>query len=233
VDPGVLNINPHVFKKLPYDPARDFEPVGLIFSAPFFLAVPAGSRYQSVRELITFAAAKPGALNYGSLGVAHTSHLLMERFLLAAGIRLQHVPFKEPAQLVAAAVNGDVDVLMNGVASIRSGVDAGLIRLLAVATERRQAAFPNLPTISESAGIKVDPLGAWVGLMAPRGVPKEVISRLHASLQKALTDPAILARMATFSMTAEPGPPERFAAYIASEDANYGAIFKTLKIQVD
>ena len=233
VDPGILNINPFVFKKLPYDAAKDFEPVGMIFSAPFFLAVPVNSPFQSVRDLVSFAKANPGKINYGTFGVAHTSHLLMERFMLATGITMQHIPFKDPAQLVAAAVNGDIGVLMNGVASVRAGVDAGKIRLLAVATERRQAGFPNVPTISESAGMKVDPLGAWVGFMVPRGVPREVIGRLNASLQKALADPAVQARMAAFAMSPDPGSPERFAAHIAAEHERYGEVFKTLKIQSD
>lgn len=233
VDPGILNINPYVFKKLPYDAARDFEPLGMIFSAPFFLAVPTNSPFQSVRDLVTFAKANPGKVNYGTFGVAHTSHLLMERFMLATGITMLHIPFKDPGQLVQAAVTGEIGVLMNGVASVRAGVDAGRIRLLAVATERRLAAFPNVPTISESAGMKVDPLGAWVAFMVPKGVPKEVIGKLNASLQKALTDPAILARMSTFAMTPDPGSPERLAAHISSENDKYGEVFKTLKIQLD
>jgi tripartite-type tricarboxylate transporter receptor subunit TctC len=233
VDPGILNINPFVFKKLPYDAAKDFESVGMIFSAPFFLAVPANSTFQSVRDLVTFAKANPGKINYGTFGVAHTSHLLMERFMLATGITMQHIPFKDPAQLVSAAVNGDIGVLLNGVASIRSGVDTGKLRLLAVATERRQASFPSVPTISESAGIEVDPLGAWVGFMVPKGVPREVIGRLNVSLQRALADPAIQARMAAFAMSPDPGPPEHFAAHIAAEHERYRAVFKTLKIQMD
>lgn len=232
-DGGVLNINRYAFKKLPYDPSRDFEPIGQMFRAYFFLSVPANSPFKTVQDLVAYAKANPGKLAYGSLGVAHTTHLTMERFMQAAGIEMLHVPFKEIGQLITAAASGEVSVLMNGAASVRSGVDSGKLRMLAVAADARQSTHPNVPTIAESGGPKFEPQGAWVGLHVPKGTPKEAIARLNASLQKALSDQLVKERIHGFVMIPTPGTPQDFAAFIRAEDERYGKTLKTLNLQLD
>lgn len=232
-DGGVLAINKYVYKKLPYDPSRDFEPVGQVFRAFFFLAVPASSPFKTVQELVAYAKANPGKLTYGSLGVAHTTHLTMERFMQAAGIEMLHVPFKEIGSLITGVASGDVAVLMNGAASIRGGVDGGKLRMLAVAADARQPTHPNVPTIAESGGPTFEPQGAWVGFHVPKGTPKDVISKLNASLQKALGDPAIKQRLDAYVMIPTPGTPQDFAAFVRAEDERYGKLVKALNVQLD
>ncbi|MGH6638231.1 MAG: Bug family tripartite tricarboxylate transporter substrate binding protein [Polaromonas sp.] len=233
VDGGDVAINKYVFKKLPYDLSRDFEPVGLVFRAYFFLTVPANSPFKTVQELVAYAKAHPGELTYGSFGAAHTTRLSMERFMQAAGIQMLHIPFKDTGQLIAATASGEVSVIMNGAASVRSGVDSGKLRMLAVAADARQPTHPAVPTIAESGGPKFEPQVVWVGLMAPKGTPKDVISKLNASLQKALSDPSIKQRLDAFVMFPAPGTPQDFAAFIRAEDERYGKLVKALNIQLD
>jgi tripartite-type tricarboxylate transporter receptor subunit TctC len=231
-DGGDLAINRHAFRKLPYDPTKDFEPVVLVFRATFFLIVPASSPFQSVGELIAYAKANPGKLSYGSFGVAHTTRLTMESFLDAAGIELTHVPFRDAGQLIAAASNGDVQVIMNSAASARPGLETGRLRLLAVASRTRLPSHPNVPTIAESGGPDTEAI-VWVGLAGPRGMPKEAVAKINAGVRKALEDKAIQERLAVAGLVPAGGTPEDFAAFIRAEDERYGKLVRALKIQLD
>ncbi len=231
-DGGDLAINRHAFKKLPYDPIRDFEPVVLVMRGIFFLIVPASSPFQSVRDLVSYAKANPGKLSYGSFGIAHTTRLTMESFMSAAGIDMTHVPFRDAGQLVAAASNADVQVIMNSAATARPGLDSGRLRLLAVGTLERLASHPNVPTFAESGGPRMESQ-AWVGLLVPRGSPREAVTKINASVRKVLADKAIQDRLAVMGLVPAAGTPEEFAALIKAEDARYGVLIKTLKIQIE
>jgi tripartite-type tricarboxylate transporter receptor subunit TctC len=231
-DGGDLAINRYAFKKLPYDPIRDFEPVALAFRATFFLVVPTGSPFQSVRELVAYAKANPDKLSYGSFGVAHTTRIEMEAFMDAAGIRLTHVPFRDAGQLLGALANGDLAVIMNSPATARPGLDSGRLRLLGAGALARLPSHPNVPTYEESGGPRLV-TQAWVGFLVPRGTPKEAITRLNAAIRKALADKVVQDRLAILGFVPGQTTPEEFAAFIRAEDERYGGLVRALKIQLD
>ncbi|MGH8864822.1 MAG: Bug family tripartite tricarboxylate transporter substrate binding protein [Burkholderiales bacterium] len=232
-DGGDLSINRHAFKKLPYDPAADFVPVILVWRVTFFLIVSSKTPFQTAKELIDHARSRPGELSYASFGVAHTTRLAVEQFNAAAGgLQMTHVPFRDSTQLVAAVSNGDVSMVMTSAATATAGLQTGRMRLLAVGAFSRLPTHPSVPTFEESGGPRIETI-AWVGLVAPRGTPREPIMRVNAAMQKALADPQIQERLAVAGLQAGGGSPEDFAGLIRREDERYGAAVRALKIQLD
>jgi len=232
-DGGDLAINRHAFRKIPYDPARDFVPIIFVWRATFFLIVSSKLPFQSAKDVIEHAKAKPGELTYASFGVAHTTRLTMEQFNAAAGgLQMLHVPFRDATQLVAAVSNGEVSMVMTSAATASAGVQTGRMRLVAVGSLSRLPTHPNVPTFAESGGPNIE-AQAWVGLMAPRGTPREPILKLNATVQKVLGDPLVQERLAVAGLQAGGGSPEDFAALIRAEDERYGAAVRALKIQLD
>lgn len=232
-DGGDLSINRHAFKKLPYDPAADFVPVILVWKVSFFLIVSSKTPFQSAKEVIDYAKARPGELTYASFGVAHTTRLTMEQFNAAAGgLQMTHVPFRDSTQLVAAVSTGDVSMVMTSAATATAGLQTGRMRLVAVGAFSRLPTHPSVPTFAESGGPNIEAI-AWVGLMAPRGTPRDAIVKVNAAVQKVLGDPQVQERLAVGGLQAAGGSPEDFAALIRAEDERYGVAVRALKIQLD
>ncbi|MGH8702897.1 MAG: Bug family tripartite tricarboxylate transporter substrate binding protein [Burkholderiales bacterium] len=232
-DGGDLAINRHAFRKIPYDPVQDFVPIIVVWRVTFFLIVSSRLPFQSAKDIVEHAKARPGELSYASFGVAHTTRLAMEQFNAAAGgLQMIHVPFRDSTQLVAAVSNGDVSMVMTSAATATAGLQTGHMRLVAVGSLARLATHPNVPTFAESGGPNIE-AKAWVGLVAPRGTPREAILKLNATVQKVLADPQIQERLAVAGLQAGGGSPEDFAALIRAEDERYGAAVRALKIQLD
>ncbi len=232
-DGGDLAINRHAFRKLPYDPVQDFVPIIFVWRATFFLIVSSKLPFQSAKDVIEYAKAKPGELSYASFGVAHTTRLAVEQFNAAAGgLQMTHVPFRDSTQLVAAVSNGEVSLVMTSAATATAGVQTGRMRLVAVGSFSRLPTHPNVPTFAESGGPNIE-AKAWVGLMAPRGTPREAILKLNATVQKVLGDPQVRERLTVAGLQAGGGSPEDFATLIRAEDERYGAAVRALKIQLD
>lgn len=167
---GPLAVNPALYEKLPFDPVKDFMPIGLVGKMPLFLTVPASLPVQSLKELIELAKARPGQLNYASSGIGGTTHLAMEVLKSQTGAGITHVPYKGTAAGVADMLGGSIQAIFDARPTTGPHVQAGKLKFLAVSTAGRSALEPQLPTVAESGFPGFD-LYVWYGLMAPAGTP--------------------------------------------------------------
>ena len=226
-------INPALYSKIPYDPIKDFAPVALVAQVPNILVVNPSVPVKSVKELIEFARAKPGTLNFASGSTGSTGHLAGELFNTMAGVKMVHIPYKGAAPAMADLLSGQVQLMFDNLASSLPNVKAGKLRALAVTTLARSPAMPDLPTIAES-GLPGFDLTTWFGLLVPAGTPHDIVVKLNAEIVRALNSKDMRERLE--KMGAEPPPdntPEHFAAFIRSEAAKYAKVVKASGARVD
>ena len=229
---ATLVANPLFFRRVPYDPQRDFAPVTIAVEIGYVLLVHPSVPARSVEELIALARTTPGRLNYASSGNGSAFHLGMELFKRMAGVDIVHVPFKGSALSVNAMLTGEVQIMLNGTPNGVPLAKSGKLRALAVAGARRSPLAPELPTIAES-GLPGYEASSWYGVLAPAGTPREIIARLNAELVKALEQPEV--RASLLAEGAEPigGTPEQFAAHISSEKERLGKLIREAKIRLE
>jgi tripartite-type tricarboxylate transporter receptor subunit TctC len=232
IDP-TLSINSLLLSKLPYDPVKDFVPITQVASLPFALVLPASLPVKDVRELIALAKAKPNALNYASFGVGSSAHLIMEAFQAAAGIQVNHVPYKGSAPALTDIAGGRVEMMFSSVGSVVSHWKTGKVTFLAVGGTSRFAKYPEVPTISES-GLPGFEATSWFGLFAPAGTPREIIARINAETQKIVADPVFRDRYLD-PQGLEPvvSSPQRFAEYTRADAARWARIVREAKVRLD
>jgi len=199
--PAALVVNPSLFPKVPYDLARDFTPITLFASFPLVLVVHPSVPARNVGELIALARAKPGSLNFASIGNASPPHLAGELFKLMAKVEMTHVPYKGAGPAQIDLVAGQVQLMFDTAVSALPNVKAGRTRALAVTTKRRSPLLPDLPTIAES-GLPDYDLDGWGGLVGPAGVPPEIVDKLQSEIAAALGLPDVRERLA--SLGADP-----------------------------
>lgn len=229
-------INPWLYTKIPYDPLRDFTPVTLVAQVPNVLVMNAERAAQlkiaSVADLLAYAKANPGRLNYGSGGNGSAGHLAGEMFKARAGIFAVHIPYAggPPAQL--ALVAGQVDFNLDNLAAAAANIRSGKLKALAVTTARRASAMPELPTLAES-GLPGFDVGTWFGLFGPAKLPAEVTARLNKAFVDAMATPELKARMATLMAEPSPTTPEQFGAFVKAELARYEGVVKASGAKVD
>ncbi len=180
-------ISAWVYKKLPYDPLKDFEPVALVASGPYVLVVNPQLPVKSVRELIAAAKARPGQIDYASSGNGSAQHLVSALFASMAGIQLNHVPYKGSGPAMQDLLGGQVKVSFAGIPNVLPHVKAGRLRALAVSTPQRSPDLPQVPTVAE-AGVPGYQATLWLNLAAPAGTPADIVQRLYAETAKALQD---------------------------------------------
>jgi tripartite-type tricarboxylate transporter receptor subunit TctC len=195
-------ILPNLFRELPWDHADGLAPVTTIMSTPFVLAVPAGSRHRTLRDLIDDARSNPGKLNFGSGGIGASPHFAAELFMKHAGISMKHVPFKGGGDALQALMGSQIDLDFDAPPALAGHVRSGKLRALAVAGERRIPALPDAPTFAE-AGLPGYTFVSWFGLVAPRGTPREITTRLRDEVRKALAQADLRQRMS--ELGTEPG----------------------------
>jgi tripartite-type tricarboxylate transporter receptor subunit TctC len=228
-------INPWLFSKLPYDPAKDFAPVTQMLRVPNVLVIHAETAQrlgiQNLADLIRYAKANPGKLNYGSGGNGSAGHLAGELFKNQAGIFAVHIPYNggNPAQ--AALVAGQVDFNFDNLATAAGNIRSGRLKALAVTTAQRSSVMPEVPAVAETLrGFEID---TWWGLVAPTGVPPETLAKLHAAFSEALRTPEVKARFANLMAEPAPSSPEAFGAFMSSERAKYERVVKLSGAKVD
>ncbi len=216
-----LATNPNLYKDLPYEPVRDFAPVTLVANLPFVLVARPGLPVNNIRELIALAKAQPGKLTFASSGNGSTSHLSMEMFKTATGTDLRHVPYKGSPQAFTDVISGQVDVVFDTAVYSLPQVRAGKVKLLAVASAKRSALIPDVPTIAEQ-GVPGYDSGAWLGMLFPAGTPAAMVNRLNAEVIKIVRTPDMTERL--LKLGAEPlsSTPEEFSAHIRSELRKWG-----------
>jgi len=222
-------VNPSLYKRLPYDPAKDLKAVALLGLSPNFLVVHPSVPARSVKELIALAAANPGKLNYATGGEGTSNHLATELFKLSAHVDMVHVPYKGAAPAITALVAGEVSLLFVAVSSVITQIQAGRLRALAVTSKKRSPALPNVPTMEES-GVPNCEVSAWHGVMAPTGTPIEVILKLNLEIAGALRLPDVLERFTAIGFEPHGGTPEDFEQFIKAEMEKWALLIRAAKI---
>ena len=225
-------VNNSLYRKLPFDPVKDFAPVTMISEVPNILVLNPGVPAKSVKELIAYARANPGKLNFGSGSTGSAGHLAGELFKTMAGLDMTHVPYKGSAPAVTDLLAGQLQLMFDNLASALPNVKAGRLRALAVTTLKRSPFVPELPTIAES-GLPGFDVSTWFGVMAPAATPKPIIGKLHDEIVRILFLPEVKERLA--AMGAEPAgnTPEQFGAFIGSEIVKYAKVVKDSGARVD
>ena len=227
-----LAINPHMMSKLPYDPLKDFAPITLIATSPSLLVVHPSLPARSVKDLVALAKARPGSINYASAGNGSPGHLAAEYFRKVANINLVHIPYKGATPAMLDVIAGQASLYFTSPVAAQPYVKSGRLRQLAVTSAQRFPPLPDVPAIAE-AGYRDFDMTSWWGLLAPAGVAKEIIARLHAEAVKALTTAEMKERLAGQGAMVVTGTPEQFAAYIKSEIANWGRIVTVSGARMD
>jgi tripartite-type tricarboxylate transporter receptor subunit TctC len=225
-------VNPNLYPTMPYDARRDFAPVSLVAITPNVLIVNSALPVQSVRDLVAYAKANPGKVNFGSGSNGSGGHLAGELFRIESGTDVQHIPFKGGAPALQALLAGDTQFMFDNLANAMAQVKGGKVRAIAVTTAQRSKLAPELPTMAEQ-GMPGFDISTWFGLMLPAGTPKDVVAKWNADVVKVLNMPDVREKM--LAQGAEPSPmsSEQFAAFIDAELAKYARIVKLSGAKVD
>ncbi len=232
---GTLGVNPSLYPKLGYDPARSFAPVAWVARVPNVLVVHASLPVNNVKEFIAYVKAKPGQLSYGSGGNGSAAHTTMEYFKQQAGISLLHIPYRGTAPSVNDLLGGQIQALFTGVPVLLPHIKAGKLRALAVSSPRRLAVLPDVPTVAESgiAGTRGFEADQWYGLVAPAGTPADIVATLNQQVNKSLASPEVRTRLATEGAEPTPALPEDFGRLISSEIKRWERVVKSAGIKPD
>ena len=227
---GAANaINMSLFKKLPYDTTRDFEPIALCVQGANVLAIHPSLPAKNLKEVIALAKAQPGKLNFASSGLGSSNQMAGELMKMMAGINIVHVPYKGNAPALTDLLGGHVEMIFNGVPSVLPLIQSNRVRGIAIGSLKRFPALPNLPTFDES-GLKGYEATTWFGLLAPAKTPKEIVARLNAEVDKALKSPDLRERFINEGIEPMGGAPEFFAKFIRSEIDKYAKVIKATNV---
>ena len=228
---GPLSFAP-LLQKLPYDVAKDLAPVIITSSQPNVLAINATLPVHSVKELVAYAKANPGKLNYASVGNGSSSHLNMELFKSVAGFDAVHVPFNGSPPAVKATVQNETQMMFAVMQPLQAQIQGGALRALAVTTGKRFPLLPDLPTIAESGYPGFEAL-AWNGVLMAANTPRPIIARLNAEMNAVLKEPDVQQKMHGFGFDLIGGTPEEFGALISGEATRWAPVIKKVGLKVD
>ena len=221
---SIVTANPHLYKALPYDAARDLVPITEVATGPQVIAVSGDMPARDLRELIAYAKANPRKVNFGSAGLGTQTHLAGENFFYAAGIEATHVPYKGEASVITDLIGGQVQLATPNLGAAIGFIQQGKLRVLAVTSRERIPQLPDIPAVAEvlpgfeNAG--------WFGLMAPAGTPREVIERVHRDSARILNSEEFRAKLAQQGMRPVANSPAEFAALIREESARWGKVIR-------
>jgi tripartite-type tricarboxylate transporter receptor subunit TctC len=224
--------NSSLYSKLPYDAAKDFEPVSLVGVVPNILVVNPSVKANSVKELIALAKSQPGKLGFASAGSGTTLHLAGELFASMAGVDILHVPYKGSSPAMTDLIGGQVQMMFDSVSSAKPFIESGKVKPLAVTTTKRSSLFPNVPTMEE-AGLKGYDLTGWYAVFAPARTPKPIIDRLQGELVNALKHPDVRQRFAMVGAEPVGSSPSELAKYMASETTRFATVVRERNIRLD
>jgi tripartite-type tricarboxylate transporter receptor subunit TctC len=230
INSNAHTVNPSLYSKLPYDTLKDFTNIAPLVSAPNVLVTHLGSRIKTVSELIADAKARPGKVNFASAGVGSGTHLTLEKFKIATGIDVTHIPFKGTGEVVTNLLAGRVDYYFVPVSAGIGFIQDGKLRAIAVSTIKRSKQLPNVPTVAES-GVKDFDSALWFGLWGPAHMPGPLVQKIWKDVDRALSSPDVIERMA--KLAAEPMHmiSAEFTRYVASEVADVARIIKAAGIK--
>jgi tripartite-type tricarboxylate transporter receptor subunit TctC len=226
-----LSIAPAVFKNVDYDAVKSFSPVAGVSIGPMVVVVHPSVPARTVQELVAYAKANPGKLNYGS-GVASPPHMAWGLFTTVTGADIFHVPYKAMAQAMNDLVSGQIQMMIDGTGPLLPHIQAGQIKALAVTGKMRSPDFPDLPTMIES-GYPAYELSFWTGIVAPVGTPAEIVGRLNDAINQSLQLPAVRASLVRLNVEPNITTPREFASFIAAETDKWGGIIRTAGIKAE
>jgi tripartite-type tricarboxylate transporter receptor subunit TctC len=229
---GTHAINPSLYPKMPYDHVKDFAPVILVAGVPNVLVINPALPVNSVQELIAYAKANPGKLNFASSGNGTSIHLSGELFRTMAGVQIAHIPYKGSAPALQDLVGGQVQMMFDNLPSSLALIKAGKLKALAVTSKERAAALPDVPTMAES-GLPGFEASSWFGLLAPAGTPQPVILKINADVAKWLASPEAKEKLLAQGAIAAGGTPEDFVRQIAAETAKWQKVVKESGAKID
>lgn len=227
-----LAINPTLYPKLPYSPMRDLAAIGLVASSPLAIVVAADSPYKTLADVVAAAKAKPGVLNFATSGNGTVAHLATEMLQRAADVKLTHVPYKGASQGVTDVIGGQVQLYVSSVPTLISFVKGGKMRALAVTSAKRADDLPSVPTVAES-GYKGFEAVTWFGLAGPAAMPRDVVVKWNAALNKALAAPDLRKKLAGQGADVETGTPEKFSALIRDDIGRWGKVVRESGATID
>lgn len=227
-----LSINTAFFSKLPYAPAKDLVPIGLISSNAYVVIVRKDLPVRNLQELIAYGRAHPGQLSVGSPGIGSAGHLTGELLKAETGLDMVQVPYKTGTQAVGDMVNGQLDVTIENIAAVLPFVQQGRVKAIAVTSAKRASVLPEVATVAES-GVPGFDVVAWGAMVAPAGTPRKVVDRLNAALRAALADPAVLRAYAALSVDALPSSPEELSALMKRETPRWAEAVRRAGVKGD
>jgi tripartite-type tricarboxylate transporter receptor subunit TctC len=231
-DNAMMAFNEHLFKKLPYNPEKDFTYIGALGRFPLALVVHPDFPTKDFKAFLEYVRANPGKVSYASVGNGSPHHLAMEMFKYRTKTDIVHVPYKGAAPAMQDVMGGQVPVMFLDLASGLTIVQSGKVRVLAIGTDKRSPLLPDVPTLAE-LGVTDTEVFAFQGLVGPAGLPAAVTTRLNQELNNALADPAVVKRFTDFGMEPMPGSPEQFRRLAREESQRWGPIIKANGIALD
>jgi tripartite-type tricarboxylate transporter receptor subunit TctC len=229
---GSITINPHIYAKMPFDTQKDLVPISNVASGPMLVVVQAKSPYKSMKDLIAAAKAKPGALSFGSAGVGSQVHLAGENLADAAGIDIQHVPYKGEAPAYTDLIAGQTQLMVGNIAAAAALLGPDRLRALAVTGKQRSSLLPDVPTVAESGLPGFENTG-WFGLYAPAGTPPEIIAKIQRDAVAALGDTHIRARLHVLGMEPVGSTSAQLAQQMEVESVRWAQVVKNRKLKAN
>ncbi|MDB5964848.1 MAG: Tripartite tricarboxylate transporter family receptor, partial [Polaromonas sp.] len=229
---GTLAVNPSLYPNLPYDAVKSFAPVAWVARVPNVLVVHPSVPAKSVRELVAFAKANPGKLNYGSGGNGSAANLATEYFKLQTGASMVHIPYRGTAPAVTDLMGGQIQVLFTGAPAVLGQIRNGQLRSLAVSSPKRIEALPDLPTVAE-LGYKDFEADQWYGVVAPAGTPRDIVLKLNAQINQSLGSAELKTRMTSEGAIATPTTPEVFGQLIVREIARWRPVIQSGRVKAE
>ena len=227
-----LAINPTLYPKLPYDPVKDLTPVSLVASSPMVIVTGADSPYKTLADVVKAAREKPGSINYATSGNGTVAHLAAEFFQKVAGVKLTHIPYKGAAQGATDVISGQVQLYVSSIPTLLGHIKSGKMRAIAVTSLKRADDLAQVPTIAES-GYKDFEAVTWFGIVGPAKLPKEVVAKFGADINKALKDPELQKKLGDQGADVAGSTPEQFGKLIRDDIARWGKIVKESGAKVD
>jgi len=230
-DRGALGVNPSLYRKLAYDPVKDFEYVGIVTTAPYVLVSDPRLQAMTLRELIDLAKKTPGKINYASFGIASMAHLNLEALKARAGIDVVHVPYKGAGPAVQGVVAGEAGLTIASPAAVLGFVREGRLRALAIGAKQRSALLPDVPTLAE-AGTDEDVLAStYFAFALPAGTPRAIVERLHAEMKSAVSAPEVAERLNRAGLEPTGGTPQELAETVRRDIPRFRKIIQDVGIQ--
>src|SRR3954466_10949103 len=229
---GPISIMPSL-QKLTYEPQKDFVLISLITRNPYALVVNPSFPANNAKEFVALLKANPDKYTFASSGTGATSHLLTELFNSMAQVKARHIPYKGSAPAITDVLNGQVDYMVETVASMAGHIRAGRLKALGVSTAKRPAALPDVPTLAEAAGLPDYDAAAWIGYAAPAGIPREALARLSAEIQKGLQTADMQEKLLNAGLDPVASTPEELPAFMRREQERYATVIKNANIKIE